>query len=212
MMRTRLLVAALVAVGLTLLMAQLVLAHSRPIRFDPAPGAVLNAPPAQVKGWFTSDLRRDPNWTFLRVTGPDGQRVDAGDIQLSADRRQMTVNLQPNLPQGRYVVTWRAWDDADGHILGDCFTFFVGQEAASQAITDRARLDGGGQCERADIEAAHATPAPGAPLTGAGHNGGGDPQTEAQDSDGVPVWLVILGLAGGLSVGLVAGRLIGSKA
>ena len=116
-----------------MLLVQLTSAHSRPIRFDPAPGAVLTAAPAQVTGWFTSDLRRDPNWNFLRVLGPGGQRVDTGEPILSADRLSMTVNLQPGLGPGRYLVTWRTWDDADGEIFGDCFTFFVGQEAADTA-------------------------------------------------------------------------------
>ena len=214
MTRSRALIGAAMAVAILLLAAQAALAHSRPIRFDPAPGAVLNAAPAQVSGWFTSDLRRDPNWTFLRVTGPDGQRVDAGETQLSADRRQMSAGLPQNLPPGRYIVTWRAWDDADGHVLGDCFTFFVGQQAADQALTDRIGIDGGPQCERADIEAARATPAPGTPLVETEHGGAGDPAASPGDGDGggVPAWLLILSVTGGLAVGLVAGRLIGGRA
>ena len=60
-------------------------AHSRPVRFDPAPGAVLQASPAQVTGWFTSDIRRDPNWSFIQVKDAQGTRVDTGDSALSTD-------------------------------------------------------------------------------------------------------------------------------
>src|SRR3990170_4897783 len=83
---------ALVALGL--LGAQLASAHSRPIRFDPPPGAVLSAAPERVTGWFTSELRNDPNWTYLQVSDENGARVDTGSISLSTDRRQMSVALR----------------------------------------------------------------------------------------------------------------------
>ncbi|HEY7466239.1 MAG TPA: hypothetical protein VIB47_06060, partial [Dehalococcoidia bacterium] len=72
-MRTKLLLltAALAAVG-ALAVATVVSAHSRPIRFEPSPGQVLAQPPSQVSGWFTAELRRDPNWTFLHVTDAQG--------------------------------------------------------------------------------------------------------------------------------------------
>ena len=59
-----------------------VFAHSRPLRFDPAPGAVLQAAPASITGYFTSDIRRDPNWSFIHVEDAQGQRVDTGDTCL----------------------------------------------------------------------------------------------------------------------------------
>jgi methionine-rich copper-binding protein CopC len=197
-------------VSAALLFVQLAYAHSRPIRFDPAPGAVLTAAPAQVTGWFTSDLRRDPNWNFIRVTGPTGQRVDAGEPILSSDRLSMSVNLQPGLGPGRYLVTWRTWDDADGEIFGDCFTFFVGQEAANAAVAEKYRLDGGSQCERIEYDATNGTPVPGqTPVPEAENHQDGDATND--DSGGLPGWALVLGIGGGLAVGLVAGRLIGTK-
>src|SRR5215207_9231222 len=96
-------------------------AHSRPVRFDPPASAVLTTSPAKVDIWLTNELRRDPNWTFVHVTDAAGARVDTGaDITLSADRRQMTIDLKPNLPPGRYLVNWRGWDDTDQAIYGDC--------------------------------------------------------------------------------------------
>jgi methionine-rich copper-binding protein CopC len=197
--------------AMTMLFVQLASAHSRPIRFDPAPGAVLTAAPAQVTGWFTSDLRRDPNWNFLRVTGPNGQRADTGEPILSADRLSMTVNLQSGLGPGRYLVTWRTWDDADGEIFGDCYTFFVGQEAANAAVTEKYRLDGGSQCERIEFDAGAGTPVPGQTPAPEGdeHEDGG--ASDGGDS-GLPGWALVLGIGGGLAVGLVGGRLIGTKA
>lgn len=192
-----------------LVLTQVVQAHSRPLRFDPAPGSVLAAAPASVTGWFNADLRRDPNWNYIQITDEQKNRVDTGDYVLSADRRQMTVALRPGLPAGRYLVTWRTWDDADGRIFGDCFTFFVGQAAADAAITANYRLDGGADCQRIDVQASEGTPVPGVTVTPApeGPTGGsippsGDEQPDAAtSSDGVAPWL--LAVTGGL--GLVIG-------
>lgn len=202
----KLILAAVGAITVLAVMAVGALAHSRPIRFDPAPGAVLSAAPAQITGWFTSDLRRDPNWTFIHVTNAAGERVDTGDAVLSADRREITVDLQSGLPDGRYLVTWRNYDDADGHILGDCYVFYVGQAAADAGLVDKTRIDGGGDCERADISAREATPAPGASLV--------ETETPASSADGdssgsdVPLWLLVIGVAGGVAVGLVGSRFL----
>jgi copper transport protein len=201
---------ALAILALIATSTQLASAHSRPIRFDPAPGAVLNTAPGQVTGWFTSDLRRDPNWSFLRVTGPDGQRVDSGETALASDRRQMTATLRPGLGPGRYIVTWRTWDDADGEIFGDCFTFFVGQAAADAALSENLRLDGGSACERIEAGTERGTPVPGQTPSPDAEGEPGD-GTEDRSDGGLPAWSLILGVAGGLAVGLVGGRLIGAR-
>ncbi len=212
----RLLACGVVAAALALLGAQAVLAHSRPIRFDPAPGAVFNAPPAQVSGWFTSDIRRDPNWSFLRVTDAQGNRVDSGETAFSVSRRQMSVNLRSGLGPGRYLVAWRTFDDDDGAILGDCYTFFIGQAAADQAVADNARLDGGRSCQRIDVEAKSGTPAPNfTPPAGEGHVGAaastGDEAHEEDEGSEVPLWALVLGVAGGIAVGVVGGRMLSAR-
>src|SRR4051812_5608737 len=137
-----------------------VFAHSRPLRFDPAPGAVLQAAPASVTGYFSSDIRRDPNWSFIQVTDAQGQRVDTGETALGSDRLQMTATLKPGLAPGAYMVAWRTWDDGDAEIFGDCFVFYVGQAAADAAITSKTRLDGGSKCPRLEVAAKNGTPTP----------------------------------------------------
>jgi methionine-rich copper-binding protein CopC len=120
-------------------------AHSRPVRFDPAPGAVLSAAPTTVTGWFTSDIRRAEE-SFIQVMDGSGANVAAGDIQLSDDRRQMSVTLQPGVDEGRYVVYWSTFDDADGEVFGGCYAFFVGQAAADAAVTNGESLDAAADC------------------------------------------------------------------
>jgi methionine-rich copper-binding protein CopC len=207
-----------VAIAALLVGAGVVGAHSRPVRLDPAPGAVLQSAPAQVQGWFTADLRRDPNWTFIHVTDAQGNRVDTGETALSDNRRQMTATLRSGLGPGRYIVSWRTFDEVDGAIFGDCYVFFVGQAAADQALADNVRLDAGRDCQRIDVSAREGTPVAGgtpatSPTAPAGDQpaGGGDNGDGGEDDDdgGLPLWSLIAGIAGGLVVGAVGGRVLG---
>src|SRR4029079_14524044 len=106
-------VAVLLVLVAGVIAAPQVFAHSRPLRFDPAPGAGLQAAPASITGYFSSDIRRDPTWSFIQVTDAQGQRVDTGETALSSDRLQMTATLKPGLAPGAYLVSWRTWDDGD---------------------------------------------------------------------------------------------------
>jgi len=197
-------------------------AHSRPVRFDPAPGTVLQTAPAKVDGWFTNDVRRDPNWSFIQVKDAQGNRVDTGDSALSTDRRQMTATLKPSLAPGMYTVTWRTFDDGDLEIFGDCYTFFVGQAAADAAVAAKTRLDGGGTCQRIEFSAKNGTPTPGTiptPAT-ASTSSGGDNQDDAamsssHDEGDSSTGKLLLGLVIGAVIGMVVGgigaKVIGSR-
>jgi methionine-rich copper-binding protein CopC len=208
--------AGVLAIAGVLLFVTLASAHSRPIRFDPPPGAVFTAPPPVVQGWFTSEIRRDDNWSFIRVADAQGARVDAGDTTFSSDRRQMSVTLKPGLGPGRYVVSWRTYDDGDGAIFGDCYTFFVGQAAADAAINDKFRLDAGSSCQRIDFEAKNGTPTASQVATATA------PQAESEDMDSaggnngddgsdVPLWALAIGVVTGLVVGGVGGRFLATR-
>jgi len=125
--------------------SQLALAHSRPVRFDPAPGAVLDAAPTTVSGWFTSDLRRAEE-SFIHVMDANGTDVSNGDSEIATDRRQMSVTLPSGLGEGRYVVYWGTLDDGDGEAFSGCYAFFVGQAAADAAVTNGEALDAAAEC------------------------------------------------------------------
>lgn len=195
---------------LALILAQAAFAHSRPVRFDPAPGQVLTAAPDKVTGWFTSPLRRDPNWTFIKVTNEQGTEVTTGEVTLTADRKQMSVALRPNLPPGRYVVNHRTWDDEDNEIVGECFVFYIGQAAADAAVAANFRLDGGANCERVEVSAAQGTPVPGSALTPAEEAEEEEHEEDSGDG-GVPAWLLIVTGGLGLVVGAVGGRLVTAR-
>jgi methionine-rich copper-binding protein CopC len=193
-----------------------VFAHSRPLRFDPAPGAVLQSAPAQVQGWFTGEVRRDPNWSFLQVTDAQGQRVDTGETALSTDRLQMTATLKPGLPPGAYLVTWRTWDDADAEIFGDCYVFYVGQAAADAGVQAKTRLDGGSRCQRIEISAKNGTPTPNQVSAVSTQIAGGAAADEHAHDEGGDTGKLLIGLVvgvvAGTGLGLLGGRLVGRSA
>jgi methionine-rich copper-binding protein CopC len=218
-----LLVAALLAIATAVVTTQIVSAHSRPIRFDPAPGSVLQAAPAKIDGWFGSEIRRDPNWSFLHVTDAQGNRVDTGDTALSTDRLQQTATLKSGLAPGMYTVTWRTFDDGDGEIFGDCYTFFVGQAAADAAVAAKTRLDGGSKCDRIEISAKNGTPTPQqvaavatAAVTksdddSAATSGHTDSSSGGGSSTGKLILGLVIGLVGGAVLGGVGMKLVGNK-
>jgi methionine-rich copper-binding protein CopC len=174
-------------------------AHSRPVRFEPAPGVVLSTAPASVQGWFSSEIRR-ADTSFLHVLDGQGRRVDQGETQLSTDRRQMSVALSPGLPEGRYIVHWSALDDGDGHALAGCYVFFVGQAAADASVRGGEPLDGGSRC-----------PATVEPTPGPEEHDEATSSETGPGSDGVPVWTVVLGAIVGVVVGGVGGRMLAGR-
>ncbi len=133
--------------------------HASPERFDPGPGAVLDAAPARVDGWFTQDIRRQEDQSFLRVysveaDGSLGQRVDTDTTTIDdADRRHMFVDLTPDTGPGEYAVAWQTLSDEDDELDGNCYRFFVGQAAADAAHEARSRIDMAGVCPTVAVSA-----------------------------------------------------------
>jgi methionine-rich copper-binding protein CopC len=141
----KLLLLPILAALIALASASTVSAHSRPRRFDPGPGAILTKAPSEVTGWFSSDIRAADD-SFIHVQNSDGEDVHTGDVKLSTDRRQMTAALQSGLGDGKYLVIWSTFDDVDGEVFSGCYTFFVGQSAADDAIANGDPMDGGADC------------------------------------------------------------------
>ena len=191
--------AALLAIAVAAMLVPTALAHSRPVRFDPAPGAILASAPTTVTGWFSNDLRRDPANTFLHVIDGLNRRVDQGEPVLSTDRRQMSVTLASGLGEGHYLIHWSALDDGDGHTSTGCYVFFVGQAAADTAVRGGDQLDGGSRCP------AVAAPEPDDEGTASSENSG------VEDDGGVPVWALLGGVLGGVAMGFLGGRMLAAR-
>src|SRR3990172_6720311 len=125
--------------------------HSEPVRFDPAPGEVLDAAPQRVDGWFSQEMRRSSDETSLEVhpvmeDGMLGDPVSADTVIDDADRHHMSAELTGDLMPGQYVVSWSALSDEDDHADSGCFRFFVGQDAADAAAQSEARMDAAEEC------------------------------------------------------------------
>src|SRR5437588_4430445 len=101
-------------------------AHAILLRSDPAKDAVLNAPPQQVRMWFTEDL--NPAFTTAVVVNANNKQVDKHDAHVSPnDTKEMDVSLTPNLPPAVYIVIYRTDSADDGHILRGSFIFTVAE-------------------------------------------------------------------------------------
>lgn len=101
----------------------------------PQPDVVLTSVPTAVSLTFDEAVTLLP--TSLRVYGPDGYRVDVGDIAHADGKVQdVTVHLQAGRAQGTYLVSWRVIS-ADSHPVSGAYTFSVGRTStAPTAPTD----------------------------------------------------------------------------
>ena len=96
-------------------------AHATLDRAEPRVGNKVANPPREVTLYFTQKL--EPAFSSLTVTGPSGQRVDAGKARVSGN--QMSVPLKGG-GAGTYHVNWRVLS-VDTHTTDGSFTFQVGQ-------------------------------------------------------------------------------------
>ena len=145
-------IALTLAAGLLALAAiTAALGHSEPVRFDPAPGQVLDAAPQRIDGWFSQEMRRSSDETALEVhpvmaDGMLGDPVSGDTVVDDADRHHMSAELTGELMPGQYVVAWSALSDEDEHADSGCYRFFIGHEAADAAARSGARLDAVEEC------------------------------------------------------------------
>nr|WP_280360763.1 copper resistance protein CopC [Nocardia wallacei] len=111
-------VAALLLGGLAALSAGPAAAHSAVIATDPADGAQLAAGPARVSLTFNENLQ--PSFPSLTVVGPDGNRWDKGQPEVSGPAVSVAVGELG--PAGQYTIAYRV-TSADGHPVSGTRTF-----------------------------------------------------------------------------------------
>lgn len=104
-------------------------AHAELVRSDPGAHAILQAPPSQVRLWFSEDVNAGTSHAVVVDTA--NREVDNHDGHVSAsDATQMEVSL-PLLPAGTYVVAWQAQSSDDGHVTSGSFYFQVARPDGS---------------------------------------------------------------------------------
>ncbi len=118
-------VCALLLVGFAALaLPSAAAAHAYLIKTFPVASGVLNSPPGQVS--LTYDEAVEPKFAIVSVTDASGHQQTAAPVRRSpANPDTLVVPLHRNLPQGWYLVYWRAIS-VDGHPVQGAFTYAVG--------------------------------------------------------------------------------------
>lgn len=99
-------------------------AHAYLVRTVPAASEVLNAPPPTIQ--LTYDEAVEPRFAIISVTNAAGQQETSGPARRSsANPDALVVPLRPRLPEGWYLIYWRAIS-VDGHPVQGAFTYAVG--------------------------------------------------------------------------------------
>jgi copper transport protein len=99
-------------------------AHAYLIRTSPTASGVLESPPKQVS--LTYDEAVEPRFAIISVTDATGRQQTTGPVARSpSDPDTLVVPLRPNLPEGWYLIYWRAIS-VDGHPVQGAFTYAVG--------------------------------------------------------------------------------------
>ncbi|MDX1510959.1 MAG: copper resistance protein CopC [Nitriliruptorales bacterium] len=112
-----------ILVGLALaLLTMPAQAHASLLSTTPADGQLVEVAPTQVTLRFNESVMAPT--AGVRVFNAGGERVDSGD-PVVGDDESIGVALDADLPDGTYVVTWRA-TSADGHPVRGAFLFSVG--------------------------------------------------------------------------------------
>lgn len=122
----------LAALGL-LAAPQLALAHAQLVSSSPGAGAAVEAAPAELRLIFSEIV--ELGYSRVEVIDADGQPVPTGAQHLDpGDARVVVLPLEP-LPDGTYLVSWRALSGADGHVTQGSFSFGVGTAVGGDGET-----------------------------------------------------------------------------
>ena len=124
-----LLIGILIAGGL--LFTETAHAHSAYVHSNPGADAVIATSPAKVEIWFSQELFRRKGENVIHVSGPDGLEISSGKTTIDDDdRTHIWVELNPNLPAGKYLVEWKNISVEDGHSTEGSFNFSIDSQAA----------------------------------------------------------------------------------
>ena len=117
-------VVTLAAVGIGLVAPSVASAHAYLVKTVPAASVVLEVPPPNIQ--LTYDEAVEPRFAIISVTNAEGRQETSGPVSRSpANPDTLIVPLRPHLPEGWYLIYWRAIS-VDGHPVSGAFTYAVG--------------------------------------------------------------------------------------
>jgi len=119
----RIILAAGVAVSAALALPAAASAHAYIVKTVPAASVVVNTPPPSVQ--LTYDEAVEPRLAIISVTDAGGHSVTEGPVTRSPGNPDTLVVPLKRVPEGWYLVYWRAIS-VDGHPVQGAFTFAVG--------------------------------------------------------------------------------------
>jgi copper transport protein len=101
-------------------------AHAYLIQTSPTASGILAAPPHSVS--LTFDEAVEPRFAIISVTNAQGrQEATASPHRSAANPDTLVVPVRPGLPEGWYLIYWRAIS-VDGHPVQGAFTYAVGPD------------------------------------------------------------------------------------
>lgn len=99
-------------------------AHAYLVKTVPAASVVLSKPPPNIQ--LTYDEAVEPKLAIISVSNSQGQQeTTAPPARSPANPDTLVVPLKPHLPEGWYLIYWRAIS-VDGHPVNGAFTYAVG--------------------------------------------------------------------------------------
>ncbi len=117
-------VLACAVVAVALLAPAAASAHAYLIKTVPSASGIVDVSPPVVA--LTYDEAVEPRFAIISVTDKNAKQETTGAVRRSAsDPDTLVVSLAPHLPEGWYLVYWRAIS-VDGHPVQGAFTFAVG--------------------------------------------------------------------------------------
>ncbi|HEY2493443.1 MAG TPA: copper resistance protein CopC [Paenibacillus sp.] len=99
-------------------------AHAFLQQSSPSDNEVLTKSPAQVTLQFNESIQ--PAFHSVQVINSAGDRVDLDDVHVAEDRPSvLEASVKPDLPDGNYVIVWKAVS-GDGHPIEGTLQFQMG--------------------------------------------------------------------------------------
>lgn len=100
-------------------------AHAELDRSQPEAGSTVKGSPAMVEIWFTEEIAEGSKIEVVDGAGKSATSAEAKLDLFDPDRKHLTVELLPNLPNGAYTVEWTSISAEDGDTESDSFTFTI---------------------------------------------------------------------------------------